>query len=176
MARPIPSSAKYQRLITPPTFLEYHGLRFLIFDAPSNNTLPTYIKEMERFNVSDVVRACDATYDRKALEARGIQVHDWPFPDGAPPPSHIVDQWLNLVENRFGPDGTNPDNRTIAVHCVAGLGRAPILVAIALIEHGMSPLDSVTFIRSRRNGVINRKQLQYVEAYKRRSKGRCNIM
>ncbi|KAJ1909125.1 hypothetical protein IWQ60_008522 [Tieghemiomyces parasiticus] len=176
MSRPLPSSAKSQRLITPPTFLEYQGLRFLIFDAPSNNTLPIYLKEMERYNVKDVVRACDVTYQKKPLEDKGIAIHDWSFPDGAPPPAHIVDQWLRLIQQRFGADGANPDKNTIAVHCVAGLGRAPILVAIALIEYGMSPLDSVQFIRSKRNGAINRKQLQYVETYRRRSKGKCTIM
>ncbi|KAJ1985605.1 hypothetical protein H4R33_003904 [Dimargaris cristalligena] len=169
-------SVKNQRLITPPTYVEYQGLKFLILDAPSNNTLPIYLKEMERYKVTDIVRACDATYSKHLLEARNIEVHDWSFPDGAPPPPHIVDQWLRLVQKRFEVDGSNPHNATIAVHCVAGLGRAPILVAIALIEYGMSPLDSVQFIRSKRNGAINRKQLQYVEAYKRRSKGRCSIM
>ncbi|KAJ1656564.1 hypothetical protein IWQ61_003876 [Dispira simplex] len=176
MARPMPSFAKQQRLITPPTFLEYQGLRFLIFDAPSNNTLPIYLKEMEKYNVTDVVRACDATYSKGLLEVKGIRMHDWSFPDGAPPPNPIVEQWLRLVEERFGPNHTNPQNKTIAVHCVAGLGRAPILVAIALIESGMPPLDSVMFIRSKRNGAINRKQLQYVETYKRRGKGKCIIM
>lgn len=37
----------------------------------------------------------------------------------------------------------------IAVHCVAGLGRAPVLVAIALIEAGMKFEDAVEMIRGK---------------------------
>ena len=48
--------------------------------------------------------------------------------------------------------------------------RAPVLVAMALIEAGMAPLDSVIFIRERRRGAINARQLKYLEAYKRRNK------
>lgn len=72
---------------------------------------------------------------------------------------------------------------TIAVHCVAGLGRAPILVAIALIEHGMSSLDAVTFLREKRRGALNNKQLRFLESYRRRNRGsslfaggKCTIM
>jgi protein tyrosine phosphatase type 4A len=93
---------------------------------------------------------------------------------------------LDLVAERF-PKESTPDC-CIAVHCVAGLGRyittisfvlfsgvdfdhrAPVLVAIALIERGMGTLDSVAFIREKRRGAINNKQLKFLESYKRRSK------
>lgn len=53
---------------------------------------------------------------------------------------------------------------------------APVLVAIALIESGMSPLDSVAFIRQRRRGAINNRQLKYIENYRRRTKSaKCVI-
>lgn len=79
----------------------------------------------------------------------------------------------------------SPNKRTIAVHCVAGLGRAPVLVAIALIEHGLAPFDAIAFIRKKRRGAINTRQLRYIESYKVRGnkgqggskgKGDCTIM
>jgi protein tyrosine phosphatase type 4A len=163
--------------INPPTLIEYNHLRFLIADAPSNNNLNLYIQEFDRYNVTDVVRVCDPTYNTEPLISRGIKVHDWVFGDGDAPPSQIVNEWLDLVQNRFYCDDIDDEARpAIACHCVAGLGRAPVLVAIALIESGMSPLDSVSFIRQRRRGAINNRQLKYIENYKRRSKSaKCVI-
>ena len=68
----------------------------------------------------------------------------------------------------------NPADKTIAVHCVAGLGRAPVLVAIALIEYaGYDPVEAVSFLRKHRRGAINDKQLQYLEQYKRQTSAGC---
>jgi hypothetical protein len=51
----------------------------------------------------------------------------------------------------------------IAVHCVAGLGRAPLLVAIALMEFGgLSALDAIELIRSKRRGSLNSRQIRYL--------------
>ncbi|CAB1320634.1 unnamed protein product [Coregonus sp. 'balchen'] len=87
---------------------------------------------------------------------------DWPFDDGAPPPTQIVDDWLNLLKTKF----RDEPGCCIAVHCVAGLGRAPVLVALALIETGMKYEDAVQFIRQKRRGAFNSKQLLYLEKYR----------
>ncbi|CAG8507419.1 28090_t:CDS:2 [Dentiscutata erythropus] len=162
--------------INPPTLIEHKNLRFLIADAPSDNNLSLYIQEFERYSVTDVVRVCDPTYHIEPLEERGMKVHDWVFGDGEAPPTQIVNDWLDLVQKRFGELVSDEERPTIACHCVAGLGRAPVLVAIALIESGMSALDAIVYIRERRRGAINNRQLKYIETYKRRSKtGKCII-
>ncbi|KAL9546655.1 hypothetical protein MBANPS3_006556 [Mucor bainieri] len=197
-----PSYAKIQKpLLHPPTYIAYKNIRFLITDTPCINNMSRYIKEFERWNVTDVVRCCEATYSQTLLNQHGIQVHDWTFSDGAPPPKCIIDEWLDLIDVRFKhlvqeeevdtkddhgfynainnnkqqqqqreQEQQQEQQPCIAAHCVAGLGRAPVLVAIALIEEGMEPLDSIAFIRSLRKGSINNRQLKYLESYKRRKR------
>ena len=54
--------------------------------------------------------------------------------------------------------------------------RAPVLVAIALIEEGMDPMESIAFIRKHRRGAINKQQIAYLEKYrKRRQDNGCVI-
>ncbi|KAM6334901.1 protein tyrosine phosphatase type IVA 2 isoform 1-T3 [Alca torda] len=118
--------------------------------------------ELKKYGVRTLVRVCDATYDQAPIEKEGIQVLDWPFDDGAPPPNQIVDDWLNLLKTKFREE----PGCCVAVHCVAGLGRAPVLVALALIECGMKYEDAVQFIRQKRRGAFNSKQLLYLEKYR----------
>ncbi|KAH0631109.1 hypothetical protein JD844_005220 [Phrynosoma platyrhinos] len=122
-----------------PVEITYESMRFLITHNPTNATLSKFTEELKKYGVTTLVRVCDATYDKAPVEKEGIQVLDWPFDDGAPPPSEIVDDWLNL---------------------------APVLVALALIECGMKYEDAVQFIRQKRRGAFNSKQLLYLEKYR----------
>ncbi|XP_012667620.1 protein tyrosine phosphatase type IVA 1-like [Otolemur garnettii] len=122
-----------------PVEITYKNMRFLITHNPTNATLNKFIEEKE-----------------------GIHVLDWPFDDGAPPSNQIVDDSLNLVKIKFHEE----PGCCIAVHCVAGLGRAPVLVALPLIEGGMKYEDVVQFIRQKQQGAFNSKQLLYLEKYR----------
>uniref|UniRef100_A0A803J870 Protein tyrosine phosphatase 4A1 n=1 Tax=Xenopus tropicalis TaxID=8364 RepID=A0A803J870_XENTR len=126
------------------------------------SSMSKHSPELKKYGVTTLVRVCEATYDTALVEKEGIQVLDWPFDDGAPPSNQIVDDWLNLLKMKFREE----PGCCIAVHCVAGLGRAPVLVALALIESGMKYEDAVQFIRQKRRGAFNSKQLLYLEKYR----------
>jgi len=44
-----------------------------------------------------------------------------------------------------------------------------VLVVVALIEAGMPALDAVDYVRKKRRGAINNKQIQFLETYRRRA-------
>lgn len=152
-----------------PTLIQSGKHAFLVMDAPTDETLPMYLKAAEGQNVGTWVRCCEeSTYDETPLRTRGIDILDLSFPDGEAPPQTLIHKWLDLCLNY---------DRTIAVHCVAGLGRAPLLVAIALIESGCDAMEAVEIIRRRRRGAINRLQLQYLQEYRPiRRKNGCTMM
>lgn len=145
-----------------PAEVVYKNMRFLITDRPSDVTIYQFIDELKKHRCHDVVRVCEPTYKTEPLINESIDVLDWEFPDGHPPPKEIRDKWIQLVKKRFAED----PGSCIAVHCVAGLGRAPVLVALALMESGMKYEDAVELIRQHRRGAINQKQLAYLGKYK----------
>ncbi|ORX82798.1 phosphatases II [Basidiobolus meristosporus CBS 931.73] len=167
----LPASVRLQSqphrsvLSTVVSFIEHKNLRFLILDCPTDSNIHLYLKEFRNFNVTHVVRVCEPTYRTEALTSAGIQVHDWPFPDGGIPPASLVKEWVSLVNSCANFSSSVPE--TIAIHCVAGLGRAPVLVAVALIEHGMEALSAVEYIRKKRRGAFNNRQIQYLDSYKK---------
>ncbi|KAG8199829.1 hypothetical protein JTE90_000917 [Oedothorax gibbosus] len=155
-------------LRTPPSEIVFKGMKFLILDRPTDATMVTFIEELKRKKVTEVVRVCEPTYKTDILEKHGIKVLDWQFDDGFPPPAKIVHDWFALLRTRFN----NEENADcfVAVHCVAGLGRAPVLVAIALMELGMEYEDAVELIRQKRRGAINAKQLSYLKEYRAKNR------
>ncbi|XP_048210790.1 protein tyrosine phosphatase type IVA 1-like isoform X1 [Perognathus longimembris pacificus] len=123
-----------------PVEVRYKNMRFLITHNSINVTLNKFIKELKKYGVTTIVRVCEGTYDTTLVEKEGIHVLNWPFDSGSPPSNQIVDDWLSLVKIKFREE---PGCCT-AVHCVAGLGRAP-------------------FIRQKRHGAFNSKK--HLEKY-----------
>lgn len=174
-----------------PAKLEKGGLRFVITDSPSDATIANHAEQLKELNVKHVCRATDPTYSTAPLKKNGIQVHELSFEDGSPPPDIVLERWLDLVEQCFLKpkkkkkcSGVEIEPLTgsekVSVHCVAGLGRAPILVAVALVEYcGLSSTEAVTFIRKERKGAFNKRQLKWLEDYspkRQQLMGLCNCV
>jgi len=157
-------------LPNPPSLIENKNWKFIIFDAPTESNLDLYLKEMKKNNVTHLARACDPSYSIDPLINSGIKVYELSFPDGGFPSDSVVDKWLEICKEAF----KSKNDECVAVHCVAGLGRAPVLVAIALIEQGIKYDDAVNIIREKRRGAINAKQLKWLKNYK--PKKPCKIM
>lgn len=166
------------KIIRPaPAEIEYKNMKFLILEQPQDGTIQNYIKILKEHHVTHLVCATDPTYKTDGFNESNINVTAIAFADGSAPASDILEQWLSLLNKEFS---GNPD-AVVGVHCVTGLGRAPVLVATALVELGMKYEDAVEMIRRKRRGAINSKQLEFLAKYKRRKvflkekKNKCHI-
>lgn len=149
------------------TLIEHGKFKILIMNAPSDDNAAQYVTELKTVGVTDVVRTCEPTYSTEKFEKAGITVHEMTFPDGAQPPDDIINRWNELVRRRYKPKNSS-DSGVVAVHCVAGLGRAPVMAAVALVEiTGMNSMDAIEKIRDFRRGAINAKQFKFLQDYKR---------
>merc|ERR1711918_280875 len=54
------------------------------------------------------------------------------------PPRAVLQRWLELCTSQCG---------TMVVHCSGQLKKAPLLVAIALVESGLAPRTAIRLIR-----------------------------
>lgn len=152
------------------------GMTFVVSRSPGADNIDRYIELWKSQSVSHVVRACEEVlYSPDRVIDAGIQVHNMSFPDGTIPPKDVQARWIDLVDHVFPRRGHGAQPHTaIAVHCVAGLGRAPLYVCLALILRGMDNLDAIRFVRGARHGSINSTQLEYLKSVKPRAQ--CLIM
>lgn len=146
--------------------VEHRDFRIVIMEAPVESNSAQYVTELKSQGVTDVVRTCEPTYSPERFESEGIRVHEMTFPDGAAPPEETIQRWTDLLRRRYR--SKDPaDLGVVAVHCLAGLGRAPVLAAVALIEMTrMDYMDAVEKIREVRRGAINVKQVAFLKEYK----------
>ena len=140
-------------------FIEYKTKRFYISQSPSNDNIEQFISSLKLHNIKHVVRLCKSTYDFTLIENEEINFYDMEIPDGSVPSKQNIEKWNNIVDNVC-------HGESILVHCVAGLGRSPLMVTISLINEKMDPYDAVKLIRKQRPGSINSKQLDFLVNYK----------
>lgn len=66
----------------------------------TNILLQSSLQELQRNNVTTVVRVCEPSYKIDALQNAGIEVRDLAYEDGQFPPQNIVDEWFDILKQK----------------------------------------------------------------------------
>ena len=149
-----------------------HVGRIAVMPYPASSTFPALKREgvdvvvslleageARRVGLGDEAGLCRAA----GIEFLSLPVRDHSVPDAVEPVTAMA-----LTINKHLLAG-----RGVAVHCFAGLGRSPLLIAAALIERGMGALEACDLISAARGyGVPARvEQSDWLLDYERLRRG-----
>lgn len=143
--------------------LEVDKKKFIITNSPTNKNISGYLKELKYNNTNIIVRFGEKRYDEDLV--KDIDFVDLYIEDGSIPNEETINIFLNIIRK----------NDVIAVHCISGLGRAPMMVVIAMIlEYGMKEIDSIVKMRQTIPNSLNTKQINFLKNdLKKIKKSRC---
>ncbi|KAK2942451.1 putative Protein tyrosine phosphatase type IVA 3 [Blattamonas nauphoetae] len=132
----------------------------LDFEFPDGNKPPVYITE-QWFNFIESVRSDVFPASSMAPRQQKSTPNSNSQSDGLDDPSFAAVP--NSTPSPESVISTSP-NPTICAHCVAGLGRAPMLVCLAIMayDYGITGLEVVTKIRQKRPGALNSEQVRFI--------------
>jgi len=131
------------------------NFKYIVTPSPDSDSIYAYKNFLFNNDVNTVLRLCEEKkYDDTILTASNIKVIDMPLKDGTSPNEETIKKWINIL---------NEEKNGIAVHCNAGLGRAPLFVCVGLIKiQNMDEYDAIDLIRNNIKGSLNNNQLNFI--------------
>ena len=145
---------------------------FIISESPNESTINIYINLIQQNKINLVINLTeyDILYDINIIKNANIDYLHFPIEDG-----NIIsnDKLKNLIHFLY-------KYNSIAFHCMAGFGRAPLICAITfIILFNYKPYDIIKKIRDKEAKAFNNNQLKYLFHFQRNkyiySSSKCTI-
>ncbi len=140
-------------------------IRFLITDCPQPTNTADYLDFLKGHQVCTLFRLCEpSAYDPSTLIQGGIDVvDDCRFEDGKTPPADALQTYRQKLKDLLDAVHDDKNKITVALHCISGVGRAPVLAAVGILDYTkLSPDEVVDRIRKARRGAFNKLQLNWL--------------
>jgi len=112
--------------------------------------------------VRAVISLLNLPGDKPVYESAGFSFLCLPVPDGGAPTLKQAHEFVRFVHEQ------RSQNRPVAVHCEAGLGRTGTMLAAYLISQGQTAENAIQNVRSMEKAAIETKrQWQFLEEFAR---------
>lgn len=136
------------------------GFKYVITQSPNPNNIKDYKDFLSINCVDTLIRLClEENYDTLFLTNENINVIDQSIEDGLTPNVKKMNEWIETVKKLL-----KNKKKSLACHCVSGLGRAPLFVCIMLIKiENMDPIDAITLVRKKIPYSLNKNQLSFLQ-------------
>ncbi|KAK7207169.1 dual specificity protein phosphatase [Myxozyma melibiosi] len=137
----------------PPHFVAFASPQYNIAPDQTPQKQPLAVRNVLDFFVENgvdvVVRLNSPLYDKRLFENRGISHVDMIFEDGTCPEMDTVRNFIGICTEVVD------ENKMIAVHCKAGLGRTGCLIGAYLIyRYGFTANEVISYMRFMRPGMV----------------------
>lgn len=144
-------------------------INYLLSSCPNDNEIEQYSTLLKQNNIKYLVNFSDTKYSLMNFD--NIEYRNILIEDGSIPNENQLYQWKKICNDCIN------ENKNIALHCLSGMGRAPSMLCISLIEYeGYNNIDAVELVRKKRKGSINSLQLKYILNYAINKKSYCIII
>lgn len=149
-----------------PVIIDTAQIQFIMTECPTLQQIHEFILLLKYYNVNYLLRINKDSYDTDLIlqEIPNLIIKNLYFPDGEFPTNDIINEYITFRKECL----TENLHPIVAIHCVASLGRSPCIIALEMINQKMFNNDRfaiIDYIRNKRKGCFNTKQLKWVLEY-----------
>ena len=133
---------------------------FIISESPTADNMEEYIKVLQQHSINLVINLTELnTYNNNDIINANIKYLHFPLQDGSTPSDPKINYLLKILDMY----------NSIAFHCTAGFGRAPLMLAISFIMlYNKNSIDIIKMIREKEKNALNNVQVRYLFSFSRK--------